>query len=169
MNDPARATLWAALQAELLIVSAILIGFYLCETWKMRKASQAQLEVPIRPALAVFVGLDGRELRLVNLGKGPALHVRLSPADRGSAGARDLERWGEEIGFISPEDPPRATCARTQGAGINVLNGKSLQCEYKSLSGRTYWTVADFDKFDNSRLLATRFYSEDSFIWKGRF
>ena len=31
---------------------------------------------------------------------------------------------------------------------------------YTSLSGRAYWTVADFDKFDNNRLIATRFYSE---------
>lgn len=44
MNDPARSPLWAALQAELLVVSAILVGWYLVETRRMRKASEAQVK-----------------------------------------------------------------------------------------------------------------------------
>jgi hypothetical protein len=44
--------------------------------------------------------------------------------------------------------------------GTNVLNGRSLQCQYTSLSGRMYWTVVDFDHADNSALIAIRFYTK---------
>ena len=144
----------------LLAVNAFLVWRYLQETERIRIASEEQIEVQIRPAIAVVRNSVDRELSLVNLGKGPALHVRVSPTERGSGGARDLELWGDEIGFIAPGTLPRPTGVRTQGGGMNVLNGRSLQCEYKSLSGRIYWTVADFNKSDNDRLIATRFSSE---------
>jgi hypothetical protein len=169
MNDPARATLWAALQAELLVLSAILIGLYLREIWKMRKAaenqvreSQDQLEAQIRPALAVQVRNPPESLLLVNVGKGPALNLILSPAERGSEGSRecsDRETFNVPITFIEAGGSG-ISGVRTQahpGLGGAVLNGVSLQCQYTSLSGRIYWTVVDFDKPSGTTVIATRF------------
>ena len=70
----------------------------------------------------------------------------------------------DDIGFIEAGASSQ-TSIRTQDVGggppaVAVLNGRSLQCQYTSLSGRTYWTVVDFDRVDNNILIATRFYSE---------
>lgn len=173
MNDPARATLWAALQAELLVVSAIFIGLYLRETWKMRKAaenqvresqalgraSQDQLEAQFRPAIAVFYRGNAYGLDLHNVGKGPAFGVILSPAERGSIGKPDLDRLQDDIPFIEAGKEV-ATSIRPRNIGmpgVPILNGRSLQCQYKSLSGRTYWTVVDFDKPSGMTVIDTRF------------
>lgn len=113
MNDPARMPLWASLQAELLVVSSILIGLYLLETWKLRKAAQGQisesqrlvtaaqqqlqaiwrqveiandqLENQIRPAIAVEVIFRGGswQLDLSNVGSGPAFGIRFSATEKG--------------------------------------------------------------------------------------
>ena len=42
-----------------------------------------------------------------------------------------------------------------------TLDGLSFQCQYTSLSGRTYFTVVDFDKADNNLLIATRVHPEE--------
>jgi hypothetical protein len=144
----------------LLAVNAVLVWLYLRETQKIRIASEEQIEVQVRPAVVVHPNTRDRYIALVNVGKGPALHIKLSATERGSSNKRDLDRMDDDIVFLQPSDPPVVTSARTQGTGLNVLNGRSLQCEYKSLSGRTYWTVVDFNKVDNARLLATRFYPE---------
>jgi hypothetical protein len=157
MNDPGRATLWAALQAELLILSAVLVAWYLYETRKMRqaaedqvresqaleRASQEQLEAQFRPAIAVFY-------------RG---NVILSPAERGSIGKPDLDRLQDDIPFIEAgEEVGTSIRPRDIGMpGVPVLNGRSLQCQYKSLSGRTYWTVVDFDKPSGMTVIDTPF------------
>jgi len=144
----------------LLAGNAVFVWFYLCETRKIRITNEAQLEAQMMPAVVVHPDTRDRNIALVNVGKGPALHIKLSATERGSAGRRGLDRMDDDIVFLQPGEQPLLTSTRTQGAGLNVLNGRSLQCEYTSLSGRTYWTVVDFNKADNSRLLATRFYSE---------
>ncbi len=178
---------WA--QVLVLIVTAVFVWLYLRETERLRntgqeqvKASQSQvgaayeqltaireqtavaqdqLEGQIRPAIVVRLIVGAQGLRLINLGNGPALHIKLSPTDRGSGPKPDLDRFPDEIGFIEVGGST-PTDVRAQGAGITALNGRSLQCQYTSLSGGTHWTVADFDKIDNDRLIATRFYSERS-------
>ncbi len=161
------AAIAAICQVAVLMVIARLVSRYLQETAEVQRLAQLevaianeQLETQIRPAIVVrpMAGVAGdRSLALVNVGKGPALHISLSATDRGAVGKRDLGRMVDDIGFLAPEAEPCPTAIRTQGAGINVLGGRSLQCEYSSLSGRTYWTVVDFDKNDNDRLIATRF------------
>jgi hypothetical protein len=144
-------------QVLALIVTAFFVYRYLHETAALRKIGQDQLEAQFRPAIVVHRGpttVDG--LVLVNVGKGPALHIRLSPTERGSAGKSGLELMAE-VWFVEVNSSEQ-TPVRTQSGGIYALNGGSLQCEYTSLSGRTYWTVTDFDKFDNNRMIATRFY-----------
>ncbi len=162
-------------QDVLLFASAILIGWYLYETRRMRKAaekqvtesqalvraSEEQLEAQIRPAVAVRVRGAPDSLLLVNVGKGPALDLILSPAERGSEGSRrwaDIEVFGA-IAFIAAGSED-FTGIRTQaqaGVGGTVLNGRSLQCQYKSLSDRTYWTAVDFDHATGNTIESTRF------------
>ena len=148
----------------LLAVNAVLVWLYLQETKKIRIANELQLEAQTRPAVVVRHGSDSRGLELVNFGKGPALHLRLSAAERDSAGKKDLDRLADDIGFVEAGASSQ-TSIRTQDVGggppaVAVLNGRSLQCQYTSLSGRTYWTVVDFDRVDSNILIATRFYSE---------
>jgi hypothetical protein len=145
MNDPARAVLWTALQAQLLLVSAVLIGLYLFETWKLRVTAQRQAEAQIRPALELVVHVANNAMWFENLGTGPALDLRVSrvlpnanmnwdAADDGSnlshafipAGKRSMG----DIGF-SPRD-----------FGPN----QSLQVVYGSLSGRLYASVIEFNE-----------------------
>lgn len=145
---------WA--QVVVLIITARLVWRYLHETERLREAAQEQLEGQIRPAIVVRHGSGDGDLELVNVGKGPALHIRLSTTERGSAGKPGLDPMADPW-FVASGDSYQ-TPIRAQGAGIFALNGRSLQCEYTSLSGQTYWTVVGFDKFDNTRLMATRFY-----------
>jgi hypothetical protein len=101
---------------------------------------------------------------LINLGTGPALQVRLSAIERGSMGKRDLDRLADDIELIEAGGKQVGTSVQTTGAlpvvpSTCVLQGRSLQCQYSSLSGHTYWTVADFDGGRKNKLIATRFYS----------
>ncbi|MGO9403648.1 MAG: hypothetical protein ACLPVW_09275 [Terriglobales bacterium] len=160
IRDMDSGSLVAWVTVLLLAVNAVLVWMYLGETKKIRIANEAQLEAQLMPAVVVrHVG--SQALQLVNVGKGPALHIKLSAADRGSLGARGQVSIADEIPYLEPGPLTTSIPVRTQGAGIGALNGRSLQCEYVGLSGRTYWTVADFDKFDNDRLIATRFRSEN--------
>jgi hypothetical protein len=144
-------------------ITVILVGLYLRETNRIRIATEAQLEAQIAPAIVVRVQPDG-ELQFVNLGSGPALHVRLSATERGSTGTPDLDRLRNDIDFIEKQGDARGTGIRTTPSvpelpAAMALNGRSLQCQYSSLSGRTYWTVVDFDRGNNNLLIATRFRS----------
>jgi hypothetical protein len=164
-------------QDFLLLVSAFLIGWYLIETRKMRKAAEQQVtetqalvtasdeqaEAQIRPAVAVQVRNPPESLLLVNVGKGPALNLTLSPAERGADGARsaaNIERFNVPVTFIAAGGDSFSG-VRTQQqpglGGVPVLNGRSLQCQYTSLSGRTYWTVVDFDHATGNTVENTRF------------
>jgi hypothetical protein len=150
-------------QDVLLLASAILIGWYLYETRRMRVAAEAQLEAQIRPAVAVRVRNPPESLLLVNVGKGPALNLTLSPAERGSEGSRkcaERETFDVPITFVAAAGEG-VSGIRTQAqpglAGVPVLNGRSLQCQYTSLSGRTYWTVVDFDHATGNTIENTRF------------
>jgi hypothetical protein len=129
----------------------------------MRVAAEEQLEAQIRPAIAVQARNPPESLLLVNVGKGPALNLTLSPAERGAEGSRECaerEIFDVAITLIA-ESAQGVSGIRTQAhpglAGVPVLNGRSLQCQYTSLSGRTYWTVVDFDHASGNTVESTRF------------
>jgi hypothetical protein len=140
-------------------VTAVLVWLYLRETHKIRSANEAQLEAQIAPAIVARVD-DLHDLHLLNLGSGPALHVRLSATERGSIGRPNLDRLTGDIDFIEAHTARAIYVRTTPGLPefnpAQVLNGRSLQCEYHGLSGRTYWTVVDFDEGNNDLLIATR-------------
>jgi len=175
-------SLWTAIaalagvaQVVVLVVTARFVWRYLQETERLRVAAQQQvaaagnqLEAQIRPALVVHSRPAPYALELVNVGRGPALDLILSPAKRGSAGSfetSDVEAFDIDIAFLEVGGR-NTTGVRTQpvaGHSGPVLAGKSLQCQYKSLSGRTYWTVVDFDPPTGNSVIATRFDSEPIF------
>lgn len=178
MTDQHITTLATIVQDFILLVSAGLIAWYLCETRRLRKvaeqqvrvsqdlhrSSQEQAESQVRPAIAVMQRGAPHGIDLHNLGKGPAFCVRLSSTSKDSAGRRGLLRLpnvAEDVAYID-ENGTRETNVFIQNSapsGCALLAGSSLQCEYKSLSGRTYWTVVDFD-LPTATVVDTRFYTE---------
>jgi hypothetical protein len=163
-------------QDVLLLASTVLIAWYLFETRKMRiaaekqvtqgqslvKSSDEQLAAQIRPAVAVEVRNPPESLLLVNVGKGPALNLTVSPAERGSEGSRECanrEVFQVPMTFLAVgrDGFTGIRTQRQQGVGGAVLDGRSLQCQYTSLSGRTYWTVVDFDHASGNTIESTRF------------
>jgi hypothetical protein len=76
---------------------------------------------------------------------------------------RGLDRMvNNGIAFIAAVGK-ESTSVRTQDIGVGgvpVLNGRSLQCQYTSLSDRTYWTVVDFDHASGNIVESTRFRGE---------
>jgi hypothetical protein len=196
MNDPARATLWAALQDFLLVVSAILIWGYLVETRRMRKAAQEQistsqeltkvghqqvaaayeqlaaireqvavaqdqLEGQISPAIVARVERNGIEV--LNIGSGPAIRVQLSAVDKGSGPNVAVREALYQIAFLEAKQSHLTSVMCTGNPvfpGAPDLRGRSLQCTYKSLSGRRHYTVVDFEE-DGPRVEDTRFYERE--------
>lgn len=162
---------WA--QVVVLIVTARFVWNYLQETAKMRKVAEEQLkksqaqvalayrqlEGQIRPALVARVEnpVVGGAVRtqqiieLVNIGSGPALDIKLSAVRRGA-----FERWDDRVEpfererllFIEPSQV-RQTSVRMRPVaglgGIEILGDRAFRCEYRSLSGRTYSTIVDFE------------------------
>jgi hypothetical protein len=161
VNYQAVTAVATVVQDLLLLVSAVLIYWYLYETRRMRKAaeeqvaesqalvkaSEEQLEGQIKPAIVVRV--QERAVQLVNIGSGPALHVELSAVLRGSLTKDQMEGFSfDRIAFLESRQAvdTRVRTSFVQGTNPNPhLNGRSLRCEYKSLSGRCYFTVTDFD------------------------
>lgn len=91
----------------------------------------------------------------------------MSPAEPGAEGSR---RWSEaetldDFSFARyfvrvGSERETAIHAVSSRVGVPALNGRSLQCQYRSLSGRTYWTVADFDHRSGCKIIGMRFSSE---------
>lgn len=154
------------------MVTAIFVWRYLKETEELRRAAQRQLgpadeqsEAQIRPAIVVRCR-PPQGVTLVNVGSGPAFDLIASPAERGSQGSR---RWSEverfdgfvvDSSFIEVRGERDTNIRLHPGdgpGGAPILNGRSLQCEYRSLSGRLHRTVVDFDHATGMTVISTRF------------
>jgi hypothetical protein len=125
--------------------------------------AQDQLEGQIRPALVARMNRLGVEL--VNIGVGPALHVKLgailkSSTDRTKVDALQQDR----IGFIEPKQTQQTIIRVFAEPGMPrqapLIGSRDLWCEYQSLSGRTHVTVVAFD--GNEGVEATHFYQLSS-------
>jgi hypothetical protein len=121
------------------------------ETKKLVFAERRQTEAQIKPAVVARMKWAGQQqlVELMNIGNGPALDVKLSAMGRGS-----VERWDDVNEPFARELPlafiergaDRETGIRirpVQGlvGEVPVLGERSLRCEYRSLSGRTYSTI----------------------------
>jgi hypothetical protein len=145
MNDPARAVLWTALQAELLLLSAVLICLYLFETWKLRVTAQQQAEALIRPALELVTHLAQDKMWFENLGSGPALDLRVSRLDRNAVLNWDAADDGSHL----PYSFVQAGKSSLDSIGFSPREfgpERNLQVLYSSLSGRSYASVFEFSK-----------------------
>lgn len=122
-------------------------------------AAEEQLEGQIRPALVARFTKDGAEI--VNIGSGAALDVKLSLAQRGGHAYIHPEFFGERCAFLEPKQTWQTQVqaeAVPERPAARVVAGSSLQCTYKSLSGRTHYTVIDVD---GTKVCDTRFYEYD--------
>jgi hypothetical protein len=160
------------LQVILLLVSAVLVGWYLWETRKMRTAAEAQVtksqqlvtaaqqqveaslqqvEATFRPAVVATAGPSVSALPyLVNIGNGPAIEIRWSITN---------SKLGGNISYLEPRQEPYELnvggIKSLYNAALQVSsNTVSIECEYRSLSGRKYTSSNAYD-FDKQRFSTT--------------
>ena len=159
MNDQHVIAIATAVQVVLLVANGILVYLYLRATQQIAKmnreqvkVSQLQLEAQIKPALVARLQNDSHVVELVNIGSGPALHVKFVVVPKGSTMWQDVCGLGgyDQIAFLESKQT-WLTHVRTRKpdvAGTFILDSSSasLRCDYKSLSGRTYFSVFDFDQ-----------------------
>jgi hypothetical protein len=175
VNDQHITAIAIIVQDVLLFASAGLIAWYLYETRKMRKAaeeqvrqsqalvsaSQEQLEAQIRPAVVARRHPELMRTILVNEGKGIAVDLQLTVADIGTP-----TDWNSSVSFPSPMNGCPLGLgvdlgdSDTHVAAHGFFNRKALQIRYRSLSGKGYSTIVDFD--ENGKAVRTCFFVKDS-------
>lgn len=149
------------MQVGLLALNAGLIAWYLHETRRTRFAAERQVEVGLqqleaqtKPALIARLPENSQLVELVNIGNGPALHLEFMSVPRGSIDRQNLTGLGfDRIAFLEPKQT-RVLHVRTREPEVPATawldsSSRSLRCEYRSLSGRTYFSVFDFDHAGN--------------------
>jgi hypothetical protein len=152
------------IQTGLLLVNAGLIAWYLRETIKLRHAAEKQVEVGqeeleghAKPALIARPWEKNSQLmELVNIGSGPALHLEFLSVPRKSTTRELVSGVGfDRIAYLESQQT-RVINVRTREPEIPGRNtyfldssSRSLRCEYRSLSGRVYFSVFDFDHTGN--------------------
>jgi hypothetical protein len=154
-------TLCLLISTLLLAVNAGLFVRYLHETTQMRRAaekqikvSQEQLEAQAKPALIARLQQNSHVVELINIGSGPALHIEFMTVPRGSKSREGITGLGyDRIAFIEPKQT-QLTHVRSRepdvpGTFFLDSSSRSLRCEYRSLSGRVYFSVFDFDHVGN--------------------
>jgi hypothetical protein len=121
--------------------------------------AQDELEGQIRPALLARMNRLGVEL--VNIGVGPALHVKLGAIPKNSMDRAKVDALQQDlIGFIEPKQTQQTIIRVFAESGMPpqapLIGSRNLWCEYQSLSGRTHVTVVAF--VGNEGVEGTHFY-----------
>jgi hypothetical protein len=62
----------------ILALTAVVIGIYTTETYKLRQEAQRQTELQLRP-LVIFEPAEGKDFQVRNIGNNTALNVRVAP------------------------------------------------------------------------------------------
>ena len=113
------------LQVVLLTVNVGLIGWYLHETAKTRRAaekqvevSRQQLEAQTKPALIARLQENSHVVELVNIGSGPALHLEFMTVPKGSLSREGITGLGyDRIAFLEPKQT-QLTHVRSREPGV---------------------------------------------------
>ncbi len=141
MNDQHITALATIVQDFLLLSSAILIAWYLCETRKMRKAAEAQVEAAFRPALIVWHGgsLEESPRKRAALQRNESERFPSSAALTGSVSAKagrsqsGRERWSPSRRVPTTKKPPHRKVLDVWGTGLHPLTRE-----------RSYYIVRSF-------------------------
>lgn len=90
---------WLAAQTIAVVLTGLVLIWYTIETQLLRKESQKQTEIQIRPF--VIVELKNRKFFLKNIGQGPALNVSVRPVQV-SSDEQIIIKFGDMIPTINP-------------------------------------------------------------------
>ena len=150
MTDQHITAIATIVQDLLLFLSALLVGWYLVETRKLRIASQEQVEAASRPAIVVKAQPGTTAVpTVVNIGNGPAIDVQWSLTN---------SKWAGSIPYLEPDQaqalPMSEMKAIYHSAVKTTSNTASIECSYRSLSGRSYSSSNAYD-FDHERFITT--------------
>jgi hypothetical protein len=146
MNDQHITAVATIFQAGILLVSAILILWYLVETRRMRIAAERQVEASFRPALIVTHDGSRTSLpQLHNIGLGPAMEVTWT--------ARS-SKLGHKFPYLLPNQK-QPLCDVSALFDVGAFNVASeigpedgtvvIECNYRSLSGKRYASMSTLD------------------------
>jgi hypothetical protein len=144
VNDQHITAIATIVQDFLLLASAFLIAWYLCETRKMRKAAEAQVEAAFRPSVIVWhVGSLESSPTLENIGNGPAMEVSWALSDSDFSGnVAFLQQDHREYLGIPGMKPVYEAGSRAESSGRSSL--VFIKCSYRSLSGKRYFSTSTF-------------------------
>lgn len=143
------AALW--INDAILLATGILIWRYVAATSRLVKTSQDQVEGLSRPAL-VIQEAGGDQLRLVNIGSGPAVGIEWRFKDRPTAAV--FSESHEPAGALSYLEQ-----RQTQDMPFKevVIVNREMHCLYRSISGQRYVSVS---KFTEKGTFETEFHAE---------
>jgi hypothetical protein len=136
------------IQVGSLIVSVVGLVFlvkYVGYTRKIAEQTVTQTEASFKPAI-IAIGAEGTDAppSLRNIGKGPALDVEWAITGTKKHG---------KIPYIearNTSEPLPVSGAKSLFEGASKSNAVAIKCSYRSISGRTYTSLSDYD-LDRSR------------------
>jgi hypothetical protein len=172
MNDQHVATIATIVQDFLLFINLVVVGLYLCETWKMRRAAEKQViesqelvtaaqkqlgisqeqirltlqeaEAQIRPAIAIRVDSQHHRFLAENVGNGPAVDLRFL-----STAVQSNLQWDSPPNVQTILNGSFLPVGERPPEDVSIARAGSrdveMQIMYKGLSGNQYFTVIRFD------------------------
>jgi hypothetical protein len=145
-------------QLVLAVITLIYLVRYVRYTKKIADHTVIQAEATFKPAIiAVQHGIVTTPPQLKNIGKGPALDIQWTLTGTGTTQKGETLSYleaGETSGSL-PVTLPKFEYA----AVMSNTNKVSIECSYKSISGRKYTSINDYN-FDTGRF-STRFRESD--------
>lgn len=141
------------IQLGSLIVAAVGLCYlvkYVAYTRKIAEQAVAQTEASFKPAVAAVYVRSDSTLSLRNIGKGPALDVEWT-----ITGTNKHARIPHiEAGNSFPLPVPVPDKRLAEGALKSDKNAVAITCSYRSIAGRRYRSLSDYD-FDSSQFSTT--------------
>lgn len=122
------------------VVGLVFLVKYVGYTRKIAEQTVIQTEASFRPAI-IAVGAGGTDIppSLRNIGKGPALDVEWAITGTKKQGKIPCIEAGN-----MPDVLP-VSGAKPLFEGASKSNAVAIKCSYRSISGRTYSSLSDYD------------------------